>query len=161
MSDELSRKVAELADKEALRELLADYWWYLDTKQWDKWRGLFTNDLEFYAMGSLMSQGGDEFVKTVRGSLEDQVSAHQGHQYKIVLTSPTTAVGRCVLNDVLTKPTGDVMKGYGYYLYDFEKGNDGKWRIKVLKLGYFRLEDSSQPAEYSSDVPYSGILGVN
>lgn len=158
MTSKIEQDLTELKEKEAIREMLTDYWWYLDTKQWDKWRDLFTSDIEFYVMGGLMNQGLDEFVKGVKDPLEGQVSAHQGHQYKIVITSPTSAVGRCVLNDIITKPTGEVMKGYGYYLYDFLKGNDGKWRIKVLKLGYFRLENSGQPAECISEIPYSGPL---
>jgi hypothetical protein len=33
------------------------------------------------------------------------------------------------------------MRGFGYYIDDFEKGDDGKWRIKTLRLGYFRQEN--------------------
>ena len=36
------------AELMALEELKARYFLYMDTKQWEKWRELFTDDMVFY-----------------------------------------------------------------------------------------------------------------
>ena len=145
-SNELQKRVQILEDTEAIRKLKSNYWWLLDTKQWDKWRDVFTDDFAFYNDNVLTCQGADAMVEFTSGMLDGAVSVHQGHQYTVNITGPNAAVGRWILNDIITFPDGNVARGYGYYLEDYEKGKDCKWRIKVLKLGYFRFE-------YGSEVP--------
>jgi len=151
---ELRGKIRILEDIEAIRKLKSDYWWFIDTKQWDKWRDVFTDDLVFYNDNVLTSQGADAMVEFTSNALNGTVSAHQGHQYAIKITSSKKAVGRWILNDILTFPDGTVARGYGYYLEDYEKGKDSKWRIKVLRLGYFRFEYGSEVPILKSTVPY-------
>lgn len=150
----LQKRVQILEDIEGIRKLKSNYWWFLDTKQWDKWRDTFTDDFVFYNDNVLTSQGADAMVEFTSNALNGTVSAHQGHQYAIKITSPQTAVGRWILNDTLTFPDGTVARGYGYYLEDYEKGKDSKWRIKVLRLGYFRFEYGSEVPILKSTVPY-------
>jgi hypothetical protein len=137
--EELSKGLWEEQQKRAIEDLMADYWWYMDTKQWDRWADVFTEDLEVWFDDILSVEGRDEFVKlnsTVW--LGKLYSAHQGHQIKIELTSPTTAQGRIMLNDTLTDPKSlSILSGFGYYLDDYRFCDDGRWRISVVRLGYF------------------------
>lgn len=153
----------ELSEIEAISQLQADYWWYMDTKQWEAWEDVFTEDMEFYSWGELATSGRTEFIDMNKDSLSHFNTAHQGHQHKVVLTSDTTAQGRWILNDNLTYTStdkkGKVIKGYGYYINDYEKGDDGKWRIKVERLAYFRFEDPFDvPATLVDKVPYDTEL---
>lgn len=144
--EELQASVWKLSQRVAIEELQADYWWYMDTKQWEKWKDVFTDDFTYYQYGQLVTQGRDAFVAYNQKQLPPFVTAHQGHQHKIIFTSDTTATGRWILNDYLTTvQTKEAYIGYGYYLNDYEKCADGKWRIKVQRLGYFRFETPQGP----------------
>ena len=138
-NEELSKGLWEEQQKRAIEDLMADYWWYMDSRQWDKWADVFTPDLQVWFDDILTVESRDEFVElnsTVW--LSKMYTAHQGHQMKIVLTSPTTAEGRIMLNDTLTTAdTMGIVSGYGYYFDDYRLCDDGKWRISVVRLGYF------------------------
>jgi ribosomal protein S6E (S10) len=85
--------------------------------------------------------GADMMVAGIQHQLDGITTAHQGHQNKIEITGQNTAKGRWILNDVLVASDGAlVQRGYGYYLDEYEKGNDGKWRIKSLTLCYFHVQ---------------------
>jgi ketosteroid isomerase-like protein len=140
MSDQNGFTLEQLSDIEAIRQLKADYWWLVDTRDWKAWRELFTDDMKFFMGGKELLSGGDAMVASVKQSLEGCVSAHQGHQSKVEITGPDTAKGRWILNDYLKWSDGRFMRGYGYYIEDYKKGKDGKWRIKTLTLGYFHQD---------------------
>ena len=136
--EELSKGVWEEQQKRAIEELMADYWWYMDSRQWDRFSEVFTEDLEVWFDDMLTIEGRDEFV-TLNSTvwLSDKYTAHQGHQMKILLTSPTTATGRIMLNDTLTNMDSmGILSGFGYYFDDYRLCDDGKWRISVIRLGY-------------------------
>jgi 3-phenylpropionate/cinnamic acid dioxygenase small subunit len=42
---------SDLADIEQIRQLKARYFRFLDTKQWEAWRGLFTDDFTAHVQG--------------------------------------------------------------------------------------------------------------
>lgn len=150
----------ELSEIEAIAQLQADYWWYMDTKQWDQWADVFTEDFAYYSWGELTTSTRDEFIAMNQEALAPFNTAHHGHQHKVVLTSDTTAEGRWILNDNLSYIDSDeVIKGCGYYLNDYQKGDDGKWRLKVQRLGYFRFENPlAVPATLMGEVPYTTSL---
>ncbi|MCL2530307.1 MAG: nuclear transport factor 2 family protein [Coriobacteriia bacterium] len=137
--EELSKGLWEEQQKRAIADLMADYWWYMDSKQWDKWAEVFTEDVELWMDDVLIMDSRDEFVEqnsTVW--LANSGTAHQGHQMKIILTSETTAHARIILNDTLTNMTTMTMlNGFGYYFDDYRLCDDGKWRISAVRLGYF------------------------
>ncbi|RYE53664.1 MAG: nuclear transport factor 2 family protein, partial [Rhizobiaceae bacterium] len=66
----------------AIQELKARYCRYLDTKQWDAWKDLFTED---YALdvsqesGLAPIVGRDSAVAMVRSIIETTKTAHQVH----------------------------------------------------------------------------------
>jgi SnoaL-like domain len=142
-----------LADWVALTELKASYFRYLDTKQWEKWRALFTEDLNFYndtvalpTSTEPMAEGRENFVTMVSGMLEHAVTVHQGHMPEIAFTGDRTASGIWAMYDWVDAPgeSGWNNQGFGHYHERYEKGDDGKWRIAELRLTRLRV-DSAGP----------------
>ncbi len=62
---------AALLDIEAIKQLKARYCRYLDTKDWQAWRGLFADDFlsDTSPAGGKVIRGADEFVAFTRKSL--------------------------------------------------------------------------------------------
>src|SRR5262245_26276741 len=89
-----------LADRAALQELKASYFRYLDTKQWARWRELFTDDMVFVADTEAvpsdiapMTTSGDDFVEMVSETLANAVTVHQGHMPELTFTGEREASG--------------------------------------------------------------------
>jgi hypothetical protein len=132
---------ATLLEIESIKQLKARYCRYLDTKNWEAWRGIFTDDVlsDTSEAGGKLIEGADEFVAFTRKSLgkRSQVTAHQVHAPEIELLSATTARGVWALEDVVRLAPGVTLRGYGHYHETYEKV-DGHWRIKSSKLTRLR-----------------------
>ncbi len=128
-----------LLEIEAIKQLKARYCRYLDTKDWQAWRSLFTNDFlsDTSPAGGKVIQGADEFVAFTRKSLRSQATVHQVHAPEIELTSPTTARGVWALEDVVRFGPGVNLRGYGHYTETYEKA-DGQWLIASSTLTRLR-----------------------
>ena len=128
-----------LLEIEAIKQLKARYCRFLDTKDWQAWRGIFADDFrsDTSEAGGKVIVGADEFVAFVRKSLEKQPTVHQVHAPEIELTSATTARGIWALNDVVRLAPGLNLDGYGHYDETYEK-IDGQWRITSSKLTRLR-----------------------
>lgn len=125
-------------DVEAIKQLKARYFRLMDTKDWDGFRDVFTDDvvIDTSIDGGGVVQGRDEFVSFLRGVIGDVITVHQGHMPEITVTSPTTATGTWALDDRLWWPEGSPLRhmhGFGHYHETYEK-IDGGWRIKTLRL---------------------------
>ena len=94
-----------LMDIESIKQLKARYCRYLDTKDWDRWRDLFTDDFvgDTTQAGGTVIVGADEFIACTRNTIgkSSQATVHQVHAPEIELTSTTTARGFWALNDVV------------------------------------------------------------
>jgi hypothetical protein len=136
---------ATLLEIESIKQLKARYCRYLDTKDWEAWRGIFADDLrsDTSEAGGAVIQGADEFVAFTRKNLGTQPTVHQVHAPEIELTSATTARGVWALNDVVRLAPGLNLNAYGHYHETYEKV-DGRWRIKTSKLTRLR-EDIFNP----------------
>ena len=136
-----------LMEIESIKQLKARYCRYLDTKDWDSWRDVFTDDF----VGDTTDAGGgvivgvDEFMAYTRNTIgkPSQATVHQVHAPEIELTSATTARGIWALNDVVRLVPTLSLNGYGHYHETYEK-IDGRWRIKTSKLTRLR-EDVTVP----------------
>jgi hypothetical protein len=131
--------VAALLEIEAIKQLKARYCRYLDTKNWQAWRGIFVDDFlsDTSQAGGKVIRGADDFVAFTRKSLGNRATAHQVHAPEIELTSATTARGVWALEDVVRLAPGVNLRGYGHYHETYEK-TDGQWRITSSKLTRLR-----------------------
>jgi SnoaL-like domain len=136
-----------LVEIESIKQLKARYCRYLDTKNWDAWRKIFTDDFlsDTSKAGGKLIEGADEFVAFTRKNIGrlSQPTVHQVHAPEIELTSATTARGVWALQDVVRLAPGLNLNGYGHYHEAYEK-IDGEWRIKSSKLTRLR-EDVFNP----------------
>ena len=130
---------ATLLEIEAIKQLKARYCRFLDTKDWQAWRGLFSDDFlsDTSKAGGKIIRGADEFVAFTRKGLRSQATVHQVHAPEIELTSPTTANGVWALEDVVRFGPGVNLRGYGHYTETYEKV-DGQWLFTSSALTRLR-----------------------
>ncbi len=136
-----------LVDKDAIRELKARYFRFLDTKQWDKWTEVFEPEFEHSMEFEQQEINGprEDFVKFVSQALEGVITVHHGHSPEIEITSPITARAVWPFVDRL-KPAPDAepgqgvtLDGYGHYHETYVKSEDG-WRIKSQRITRLRMD---------------------
>jgi len=142
-------------DLYAIQQLKSRYFRYLDTKQWDLWRSLFTDDLVFFIEDSALPRettpeqiGGDEFVSSVSATLEKAVTVHHGHMPDIEFSGPDQATGVWAMYDWVDNPDrGFAIQGSGHYHEKYRRDADGNWRIAELRLTRLRTDvvASSRP----------------
>jgi hypothetical protein len=127
---------ATLAEIEAIKQLKARYFRLLDTKRWDDWREIFSEDFEADVDGgaahpTVHFASRDEMVASNRKILATAVTVHHGHMPEIELTGPDTAKGVWAMMDIVKLGAG--FRGYGHYHEEYEK-RSGRWRIRRLRL---------------------------
>ena len=134
---------------EAIKQLKARYFLFMDTKRWDEWRELFTDDVR--VEGGPPHDSRDAFVDFVRRGLENVQSAHQGHTPIIEVTSESTARGTWAMSDDLLFPAGHPWAGtqprrcgYGHYEEEYRKV-DGDWKIASMRLTRLAEWDEGLP----------------
>lgn len=140
----MSQVVSAADELEELRQLKARYCRFLDTKDVDSWRDVFTADVVVtldMAVGVAGADpmtapplaGVDNFVPMVLGGLEGVATMHHCHTPELTLTSATTATGIWAMEDLLVFADGRELHGAGHYHETYQK-HDGQWRIKTLHL---------------------------
>jgi len=144
--------MAEIDDIEAIKQLKARYFRFLDTKQWPEFVDVFTPDVSTeVAEANITMTGAEEFVAFVSAAMADAVTTHHGHMPEITLTSDSTATGIWAMFDDVDLPRGiqgvpgvpegpSRMRGSGHYHERYVKGQDGRWRIAALRLTRLRTE---------------------
>jgi uncharacterized protein (TIGR02246 family) len=125
---------------EAIKQLKARYFRLMDTKQWDEWAEVFTEDAVVAASPrpDEIFRGRAEIVRSVSRALRDGVTVHHGHMPEIALTGPDTATGIWAMYDFVDLPQL-VLHGWGHYHEEYLK-QDGAWRIRNLRLTRLRLD---------------------
>ena len=133
--------MGNLEEIEAIRQLKARYFRLMDSKDWEGWRRLFTDDIAVYLRQRTEPTvtGADAFVAYVKGRLKDHVTVHHGHTAEIEITSPTTAQGIWAMADYVEQDSGQIRLGNGHYYENYRK-ESGVWRIAQLQLVYLSLE---------------------
>ena len=127
---------ATLAEIEAIKQLKARYFRLLDTKQWDAWRDVFSDDFTGRVEGGSLHAPIDfaspeELVASNRKILASAVTVHHGHMPEITLTGPTSATGIWAMMDLVKLGAG--FRGYGHYHEEYVK-HGGHWQIRRLRL---------------------------
>jgi uncharacterized protein (TIGR02246 family) len=122
-------------DIEAIKQLKARYFRTLDTKDWEAFRQVFTDDVvvDTTASGGERITGADAFLAYLGEALAGTTTVHQGHMPEIAVTSDTTATGTWALHDIVIWPTGMRLDGFGHYHETYVKAVDG-WRIETSTL---------------------------
>ena len=131
---------SQFADWLEICELKAAYCRLLDTKQWDAWGELFTQDCEMDTRpsGGTLEVGRAVFVASVRGSIETTKTAHQMHSPEIHVDGDR-ATGIWAMQDRLHWDSGTKLTGYGHYHEEYAKVG-GRWRIAKQTLTRLIME---------------------
>ena len=137
-----------LLDVEAIKQLKSRYCRFIDTKQWDALRTLFTDDVRFDGFASAPTgSDGAAFVKGVSARLNDAFTMHHCHTPDIAFLDDSTA--RCIwaMADYMEwpqpinlpdAPNARGMYGFGHYEEEYRKAN-GLWKMAHLRLIRARL----------------------
>ena len=142
--------VQELVDREAIKELKARYFRFIDTKQWDAFRDLFTDDCVHWLPEESPTpfMENEAYFAMTRELLTPGVTVHQGHMAEITFLSDTEATGIWAMEDVvqIEPPSGRVsIRGYGHYHETYRRGDDGRWRISSKRNTRLRLDPIPWP----------------
>ncbi len=132
---------------EAIKQVKAKYFRFVDSKNWDGLQGLFTPnvaiDISDDVPGGRVT-GSAKFVEMARGPLHDSVSVHHGHCPEIEITSESTATGVWAMEDLIRWPEGSAvpirsLQGFGHY-YESYVFVDGRWLIDSMTLKRIRVD---------------------
>ena len=134
-----------LADIEAIHQLKARYFRYMDTKQWQLWGSVFTADCHLqveHEPGVIGTdvRGREAIVDSVRSALQGTRTVHHGHMPEIEITGPTTARGIWAMFDFVSWGPERELKGYGHYHETYRKNPSGRWQIATLLLTRLRVD---------------------
>jgi uncharacterized protein (TIGR02246 family) len=143
MSDD--RRLQQILDLEAIKYLKARYFRLMDTKQWDEWALVFTEDCVFEVPeGDVVYNGRSEIVSTVSAILANARTCHHGHMPEIDFTGDDTARAMWAMFDYVEWPEQDDgtrmgLQGYGHYRDEYVR-DDGEWRIARSRLDRLRVD---------------------
>ena len=135
-----------VADLEAIRQLKAKYFRLLDTKDWDGWADLFSEDARMDVSDDIPNgviEGRRAISAGVRAAIAGVLTVHHGHMPEIELTGRDTARAVWAMQDHLEYPEGRTPRavdGCGHYTEEYIRCEDGAWRIRSLVLRRIHLE---------------------
>lgn len=135
-----------LGDIEAIKQLKARYFRFIDTKDWVAFRDLFTDDCKHYLPeeSSVPFMTNEEYLPMMESMLGDGVTTHQGFTPEIGFTSAAEAEGIWAMHDYVqvNAPNGRVsIKGWGHYYETYRKCEDGRWRISSKRNTRLRTDE--------------------
>ena len=138
--EELEKRIAAQEDLRAIERLQANYWDYLDAKNWEGLRSLLIEDFAFInnTTGGRY-EGREGMLSTMEGKFCDGViSSHQGHHHWVELVDETHAISHWSLEDDLydSKHGGEFV-GRAHYDNKYVK-IDGRWYFEEMSLTYLR-----------------------
>ena len=138
-----------LLDIEEIKRLKAKYFRCFDTKDWEGWLSVFTDDVVLEFSVAVPARDGSREVAFTRletkQGLRDFVvpytdpaqTVHHGHTPEIEIVSDTEARGIWAMEDIVDHYT-DVAHGYGHYHETYRKVA-GEWRIARVRLTRLRI----------------------
>lgn len=138
--EELEKRIAAQEDLRAIERLQANYWDYLDAKNWEGLHSLLIEDFVFInnTTGGRY-EGREGMLSTMEGKFCDGViSSHQGHHHWVELVDETHAISHWSLEDDLydSKHGGEFV-GRAHYDNKYVK-IDGRWYFEEMSLTYLR-----------------------
>jgi len=143
---------------EAIKQLKARYFRFVDTKDWDGIASLFAPDAQFTRSGAFnvldpwrgsyrpplpaepdVKAGRAEIVEMIRAAVEHVRTVHHGHMPEIEILDDASARGIWAMSDEILD--GDhrlVFRGCGHYHETYERGAEG-WLIKTARISRIQL----------------------
>ena len=125
----------------AICNLKARYCRCLDTKDWDGYAALFTDDfvLDTSGSGGKRIAGRDDAVAYVRSSISaDTITTHHVHTPEIEVDGDE-ATGIWAMQDRNLWPSGRKLLGFGHY-HERYRRMDGQWLIAESRLTRINME---------------------
>lgn len=137
---------------EEIRNLKARYFRCVDTRDWEGFKAVFTDDAIFDVSEDIpgcVLVGPAAIAEFVTAALAGCVTVHHGHCPEIEIASDVAATGIWAMEDMLrwgegSPRPGETLHGYGHYFETYEKSGD-RWRIKATRLHRLRV-DGATPA---------------
>ena len=135
-------------DYVAICETKARYCRTLDSKDWDGYADVFTEDftLDTEPAGGYKVSGRAEAIRLVRDSIERAKTSHQVHSPEIQFHGDSADVV-WAMQDRVVWPQDKAAKfgntgltGYGQYYEHYVRCADGRWRIKRSQLRRFHVD---------------------
>ena len=140
--------VMDLVALEEIRRVKYRYLRCVDLKLWDEMADVFTPDASAeYGTHAVRQElslyGRDAIVGYLRDNLGPEIiTVHRCGQPEIEIDGDT-ATGTWSFEDTVIATTFRVViKGAAFYEDTYERGADGKWRIK--RIGYTRIYETMQ-----------------
>lgn len=132
------------ADWLAICNLKAAFCRLLDSKDWEGWKALFTEDclIDTRASGGTREQGRDAFVAVVRKALAGAKTAHQIHSPEITIDGDRAQVIWAMQDRVIKDDFA--LTGYGHY-HEVCVRTPGGWKIAEQTLTRL-IMDAEKPA---------------
>lgn len=133
--------INEISDWIAICNAKARYCRTLDTKDWDGFRDMFTEDYELDVSdsgGPPVIKGRDEAMTSVKASILTAKTAHQVHTPEIVLNGDEATAIFAMQDRVVWGPDKS-LTGYGHYHERWVRQN-GEWKIAALKLTRLHMD---------------------
>ena len=131
---DLDQMITSLIDVEAIKRLKARYFRLMDTKEWDAWGEVFTQDarLQWGESEADSATGRANIVAAVRQAVDPAVTCHHGHMPEIEILSAERARGIWAMYDRVDHPDY-LLEGYGHYSEEYHKVA-GEWKIHRTRL---------------------------
>lgn len=127
---------------ESIMQLKARYFRYLDEKDWQGLRSVFTDDFTGLYEGphpDVHYTSADEIVQQMQVMLADAITVHHGHMPEIQLLSDTEATGIWAMMDFV-KFKEQCFRGYGSYRDKYRKTENG-WKIHHTHLTRLHVQN--------------------
>lgn len=153
-------------DVEAIKRLKARYFRFIDTKQWDALRGLFTDDATFDGLWAAAPTP-EDFIGNISRNLggSDITSVHHGFMPELEPLDGDRVRGVWAMYDYLTWPPGERaylgvslpgqwgIRGYGHYEEEYRRAGD-TWLISHLRLTRLRIDPLVGEPVPNPDYPF-------
>jgi hypothetical protein len=137
--------------RSAVHELKARYFYYIDTRQFDRLRSLFTEDARLEGFAFDTDIGVEQFVTGAEEFLVGRNSQHHAFMPMLRAESDTVVRARWSMRDYVTWEPGEKsyrdfshpdlsgFVGYGYYEDEYRL-SDGVFKIQFVRAARVRID---------------------